>query len=61
MVLQPFLWYNCAAVPAAATRLYGAGDFLSIPAEHPHFGGATGHTIIQLHGVGPFEILMADE
>lgn len=35
---------------------YGPGDFLHIPAEHPHYGGADGRTAIQLHGTGPFEI-----
>lgn len=35
---------------------YEAGDYLYIPAEHPHFGGAIGRTEIQLHGIGPFAI-----
>ena len=39
-----------------ALHTYGPGDFLYIPARHAHFGGATGTTIIQLHGEGPFEI-----
>ncbi len=39
---------------------YRPGDFLVMPAEHPHFGGATGHTVIQLHGVGPFAILLSE-
>ena len=39
---------------------YGPGDFLNIPGEHPHFGGATGYTVIQLHGVGPFAILLVE-
>jgi len=39
---------------------YGPGDFLNIPAEHPHFGGATGYTVIQLHGIGPFEIILVE-
>ena len=39
---------------------YGPGDFLNLPAEHPHFGGATGYTVIQLHGDGPFEILLVE-
>jgi quercetin dioxygenase-like cupin family protein len=43
-----------------ATESYGPGDFLFIPPEHPHYGGATGHTVIQLHGEGPFEIKMAE-
>ena len=39
---------------------YGPGDYLVMPAEHPHFGGATGYTVIQLHGVGPFAILLSE-
>ncbi len=39
---------------------YGPGDFLNIPPEHPHFGGATGYTVIQLHGIGPFEIILSE-
>lgn len=37
-------------------QTYGPGDFLYIPKKMPHFGGATGVTVIQLHGMGPFEI-----
>ncbi len=40
---------------------YGPGDYLNLPAEHPHFGGATGYTVIQLHGVGPFEIMLVEK
>ena len=39
---------------------YGPGDFLNLPAENPHFGGAAGYTVIQLHGIGPFEILLVE-
>jgi quercetin dioxygenase-like cupin family protein len=38
---------------------FGAGDFLHIEATHPHFGGARGATVIQLHGQGPFAINLA--
>lgn len=38
-------------------KTYGPGDYLFIDARHPHFGGARGQTVIQLHGVGPFEII----
>ncbi|HEX6306854.1 MAG TPA: cupin domain-containing protein [Longimicrobiales bacterium] len=38
---------------------YGPGDFLHLPAEQPHFGGARGETEVQLHGIGPFEIMLA--
>jgi quercetin dioxygenase-like cupin family protein len=33
---------------------YRAGDFLFIPANMPHFGGAIGPTMVQIHGIGPF-------
>ena len=35
---------------------YGPGDYLHIQATKPHFGGARGSTVIQLHGQGPFAI-----
>lgn len=44
---------------AAALKTYKTGDFLYIPGEMPHFGGAKGATVIQLHGIGPFEIKLA--
>lgn len=39
-----------------ALKTYGPGDFLYIPPRHAHFGGsaATGPSVIQLHGEGPF-------
>lgn len=45
----------------AKLQEYQPGDFLFIPAEHPHYGGAEGETVIQLHGVGPFDILLAED
>lgn len=42
-----------------ATREYQPGDFLYIPPKKPHYGGARGETVIQLHGIGPFEIKLA--
>lgn len=39
-----------------ALTSYSAGSFLWIPPNSAHYGGATGETVIQLHGVGPFEI-----
>lgn len=44
------------AVDASAIREYQAGDFLYAPPRKPHFGGARGETVIQLHGIGPFAI-----
>lgn len=39
---------------------YSPGDFIYIPAEHPHFGGAAEDTVIQLHGLNPFKIILPD-
>jgi quercetin dioxygenase-like cupin family protein len=42
-------------------KAYGPGDYLYIPATHPHFGGARGFTVIQLHGQGPFAINLVNK
>lgn len=39
-----------------ALKTYRPGDYLFIEAENPHYGAAEGRTVVQLHGVGPFEI-----
>lgn len=41
-----------------AVSNYGPGDFLYIPPRHPHYGGARGTTVIQLHGEGPFQLFL---
>lgn len=41
-------------------KSYAPGDYLYIAAENPHFGGAEGRTVIQLHGIGPFDILVVE-
>jgi hypothetical protein len=33
-----------------------AGSFMRMPAKMHHFASAKGETIIQVHGIGPFEI-----
>ena len=38
---------------------YGAGDYLYLPPRQPHYGGARGYTVVQLHGQGPFVINLA--
>lgn len=35
---------------------FGPGDFLFIPAQQAHFGGARVATVIQVHGTGPFRM-----
>jgi uncharacterized protein (TIGR02246 family) len=43
-----------------AVKTYGPGDFLYIPPRHAHFGGsaAGGASVIQLHGQGPFQVVV---
>lgn len=40
------------------TTVYRPGDFIFAEAKMPHFGGARVPTVIQLHGVGPFAIIV---
>jgi quercetin dioxygenase-like cupin family protein len=40
----------------ASLKTYKPGDYLFIEAENSHYGAAKGRTVIQLHGMGPFEI-----
>ena len=39
-------------------QAYAAGDYLHLPPVKPHFGGARDATVIQLHGQGPFKIML---
>jgi anti-sigma factor ChrR (cupin superfamily) len=39
-----------------ASEALPAGSFVKMPKEMRHFAWAKGETIIQLHGIGPFEI-----
>lgn len=39
-------------------QTYAPGDLIYAPAKKPHYGGARGETVIQLHGIGPFDILL---
>jgi ketosteroid isomerase-like protein/quercetin dioxygenase-like cupin family protein len=41
-----------------AVRAYAPGDFVYAPARHPHYGGAKGVTVVQLHGEGPFQLIL---
>ncbi len=43
-----------------ALESYEPGDYLFVAAETPHFGGVEGRTVIQLHGIGPFEIMVVE-
>ena len=56
-----FLLAMGESVDESAITEYERGDYLYIPAEHAHFGGAKGDTKIQLHGIGPFEITVVGQ
>jgi quercetin dioxygenase-like cupin family protein len=55
-----FLLAMGKTVDPAAIQSYAPGAFIYIPAEHPHFGGAEGETVIQLHGEAPFKIVLVE-
>lgn len=44
----------------SALRTYAPGDYIYIPPRHAHFGGSasTGSSVIQLHGMGPFQVMV---
>ena len=44
----------------SAVKDYGPGDFLYVPPKHAHFGGssAAGPSVVQLHGTGPFQVIL---
>lgn len=59
-VLSGTLLLSMGRAESEDLTAYGPGDYLHIPATQPHFGGARGETVIQLHGSGPFEILLSN-
>ena len=36
------------------------GSFVRIPAEMPHYAKAVGETIVQINGMGPFDVRYVD-
>ncbi|HZE08717.1 MAG TPA: DUF4440 domain-containing protein [Gemmatimonadaceae bacterium] len=44
------------AVDMSAAHSFGAGDYVYIPARHPHFLQTRGATVVQVTGNGPFQI-----
>jgi ketosteroid isomerase-like protein/quercetin dioxygenase-like cupin family protein len=58
-VLSGTFQLNMGEKEGGMLREYQPGDFLYIPAKKPHYGGAKTETVIQLHGIGPFEIKLA--
>lgn len=41
-------------------RAHEPGDFLIAPGGAAHYGGAEGETVVQFHGIGPFEPILVD-
>lgn len=41
-------------------KTYNVGDYLYIAAENPHYGRVQGRTVLQLHGIGPFDIQVVE-
>jgi quercetin dioxygenase-like cupin family protein len=48
-------------VDKSAAAAYQPGDYLVAPARMSHFGWVKGETVVQLHGIGPFDIKLAGE
>jgi quercetin dioxygenase-like cupin family protein len=46
---------------AAALKTYTPGDYLFLPATMAHFGRVQGETVVQLHGVGPFDLKVVEQ
>ena len=41
-------------------KSYAPGDYLFIAAENAHYGLMKGRTVVQAHGIGPFEIIVVE-
>jgi hypothetical protein len=44
----------------SAMREMNVGDYIFVPKLMRHFGLSRGETVVQIHGVGPFKINLAD-
>lgn len=44
----------------SAMREMNVGDYVFMPKQMRHFGLSKGETVVQIHGVGPFKINLAD-
>lgn len=47
-------------VDESKLKEYAVGDFLRIEGENPHFGKVEGTTVLQLHGEGPFDVIVVE-
>lgn len=55
-------WYLAAGDTwdRSAMREMNVGDYVFVPKGMRHFGLSKGETVVQIHGVGPFRIVLAD-
>jgi uncharacterized protein (TIGR02246 family) len=60
VVSGPFQLAHGNTADWSALKTYAPGDFIYIPPRHAHFGGsaASGASVIQLHGEGPFQLVL---
>ena len=47
-------------VDEAAMRELPAGSYVTLPKEEPHYNRMRGETILQFHGIGPYDIVYVD-
>ena len=59
-VLSGTFMLGMGKMESGPTTTYSPGDYLFIPPDMPHFGGVRGETVVQLHGMGPFEIKLVN-
>ena len=48
------------ALDRAAAKPLATGSFVHLPAGTPHYAVATGETIVQINGTGPFDVVYVD-
>ena len=55
-------WYLAAGDTweRSALKEMNVGDYIFVPKEMRHFGLSKGETVVQIHGIGPFKLVMAD-
>jgi len=41
-------------------KLYTVGDYIAITGKERHYSLAKGDTIVQIHGIGPFEVFLVE-
>ncbi|HEY5566836.1 MAG TPA: cupin domain-containing protein [Gammaproteobacteria bacterium] len=47
-------------VDEAAMRELPAGSYITLPKEEPHYNRMKGETVLQFHGIGPYDIVYVD-